>query len=346
MNLSESDGLARHAEQVFSPLDERLALTPYVQTTRRLERVVCEVGVRLPYAQTATVLQEVLNVTVPGKQVARIVDRQGQRAIAWRDDELEALWNAPSRLGQPSAGPAVLYIAADGSWVNSRERLAMEGKVGLVHQGPEQIGQNRMRLREATYVTTFQGSDRLGQELYLEAERQGLEQAETVVLLGDGATWIRTLHPEHFYDAIYVLDWFHLGREIRKAFRPAKAELGPDYVAACRLTLRDLLWFGEVDWALERLIRWRGRLKSAEARDALTDLMRYIRTNRDGMRYADLYDQGLHVGSGPIEKAADLIINRRCELRGMTWHRDTADGLCNLRAIRFNGDARWAAFWN
>jgi len=317
-----------------------------VQTTRRLERLVCEVGVRLPYEQSATVLKALVQVSLPGKQVARIVERHGQRAIEWRDEELAALWNAPSPLGRPPAGPAVLYIEADGSWVNSRERLTMEGKVGLVHQGPERVGENRMRLREATYVTTFQGSDRLGQELYLEAERQGLEHAELVILLGDGANWIRTLHQEHFYDALYVLDWFHLGREIRKAFRPAKTELGPDYVAACRMTLRDLLWWGEVDWALERLARWRGRLAGAEARDALSDLMRYIRTNRDGIGYADLEEQGLHVGSGPIEKAADLIINRRCELRGMTWYRDTADGLCNLRTIRFNGDARWADFWN
>ncbi len=341
-----NDGLVQTAEQAFFPLDERLGLTPYVRTTKRLEQFVCEVGVRLPYEQSAAVLASLVNVTISGKQVTRIVDRHGQRAIEWRDDELDALWNAPSPLGLPPAGPTVLYIEADGSWVNSRERLTMEGKVGLIHQGPERVGKTRMRLRAATYVTTFQGSARLGQELYLEAERQGLEQAETVILLGDGANWIRTLHQEHFYDAIYVLDWFHLGREIRKAFRLAKAELGPDYVAVCRITLRDLLWYGDVDWALDRLARWRGRLKGAEAREALTDLMRYIRTNRDGMCYADLYEQGLHVGSGPIEKAADLVINRRCELRGMTWYRDTADGLCNLRAMRLNGDARWAAFWN
>ncbi len=87
-----------------------------MQTTQRLERFVCEVGVRLPYEQSAAVLANVVNVTISGKQVARIVDRHGHRAIAWRDDELDALWNAPSPLGRPAAGPAVLYIEADGSW--------------------------------------------------------------------------------------------------------------------------------------------------------------------------------------------------------------------------------------
>jgi hypothetical protein len=52
------------------PLDERLGLTPYVQTTKRQERFVCEVGVRLPYSQSEVVLQVLVNVSVPRKQVA------------------------------------------------------------------------------------------------------------------------------------------------------------------------------------------------------------------------------------------------------------------------------------
>jgi hypothetical protein len=261
-----------------------------------------------------------------------------------REEALEEAWDKPEPVGKPPDGPEVLYIEADGAWINSRERLKVEGKVGLVHQGPEPVGAERMRLRQATYVVTFAGSDRLGKELYLEADAQGLEQAQRVILLGDGANWIRTLHQEHFYDATYVLDWFHLGRAVNDALRPAKADLGADYIAAQRLTLRDLLWFGEVDLALDRLGKLRGKLKGGGARDAITDLMRFIRNQRDGIAYADLDEQGIHVGSGPIEKAADLIINRRCELRGMSWYHDTADGICNLRAIRFN--QRWREFWN
>jgi hypothetical protein len=152
------------------------------------------------------------------------------------------------------------------------------------------------------------------------------------------------MHQEHFYDATYVLDWFHLGRAVNAALRPAQVELGPDSSAAQRLTLRDLLWFGEVDLALDRLSKLRGKLKGGSPRDAITGLMRFIRNQRDGIHYADLDAQGLHVGSGPIEKAADLIINRRCELRGMTWYHDTADGICHLRTIRFN--QRWREFWH
>jgi hypothetical protein len=311
-----------------------------------LERCVVEVGMRLPYDQTAEVLGELLRVQIAGRQAERIVDRHGRRAITRRDAELEEAWQSPSPIGRQGEGPEVLYIEADGSYVNSREGRRAEGKVGLVHQGPQWIGRTRMQLRSAIYVTSFQGSERLGEELYLEADRQGLEQARRVVLLGDGARWIRDLQQTHFFDALYILDWFHLRRELRRALRRAAAELGSDYMAVVHMTLRDLLWFGEVDLALERLDRLRGRLAGGDARDALLSFKRYVRNNRDGIGYADLHEQGIHVGSGPVEKAADLVINRRCELRGMSWYRDTADGICNLRALRFNGRSRWVAFWD
>ena len=88
----------------------------------------------------------------------------GQRAIEQRSAEVQAAWQAPTAIGKPLPGPEVLYIEADGAWVNSRERLHMEGKVGLVHQGPEPVGRNRMQLRSALYVTTFEESERLGEE--------------------------------------------------------------------------------------------------------------------------------------------------------------------------------------
>jgi hypothetical protein len=53
-DLSGSDGFVRDAEPAVFPLDERLEIEPYRQTTRRLERLVCEMGIRLPFAPVAS----------------------------------------------------------------------------------------------------------------------------------------------------------------------------------------------------------------------------------------------------------------------------------------------------
>lgn len=330
----------------FSPLDQRLKIKPYRQISGGLEQVVCELGIRLPYRQVSQVIRELLKVKVSNRTVKDIVDRQGKRAIAARDEEVTAAWQALEPVGRQEPGPEVLYIEADGAWIHSRETLKMEGKVGLVHQGPERVGKERMKLKSPVYVCSFEGSERLGQELYLEADKQGLERAGRVIFLSDGDHSLREIYQTHFHDARYVLDWFHLRRNLVRALRPARAELDSDYLAVCYMTLKDLLWFGEIELVIKRLERLRGMLHLATSRDAITDFKRYVINQQDGIGYADLYAQGIHVGSGPIEKAADLIVNRRCELRGMSWYRHTADGLCNLRTLYLNGNAGWNSFWD
>jgi hypothetical protein len=40
-----------------------------------------------------------------------------------------------------------------------------------------------------------------------------------VILLGDGARWIREVRRQCFRDAIYILDWYHLHRKVCRALR-------------------------------------------------------------------------------------------------------------------------------
>lgn len=178
--------------------------------------------------QAATVVRELCQIPMTGKQVSRIIQRRGEQAIARRKAEIEQVWRAPVPVGRQPEGPEVLYIEADGAWINSRERLKMEGKVGLVHQGPIEVSPKRMKLRSPVYVTTFQGSERLGEELYLEADRQGLEQAQLVIFLSDGDRALRNIQQTHFYDALYVLDWFHLRRNLRRALQGYEVERGAE----------------------------------------------------------------------------------------------------------------------
>lgn len=273
----------RTAEAVFFPLDRRLRIEKYRSTTTRLERLICDIGLRLPYEQTSELVAETLRVRVSARQVEHVVDRHGQRAIQQRDAEVEAAWAAPEPTGRQPEGPDILYIEADGAWINSREGLKMEGKVGIVHQGPVKVGKNRMKLKSAVYVCSFQGSERLGQELYLEADRQGLERAKRLVFLSDGDRSLREICQTHFFDALYVLDWFHLRRNLYKALRGYRAERGGDLAAVAYMTLKDLFWHGEIDLALERLDRLRGQLYGARARDDITDFKRFV---QNGGRYS------------------------------------------------------------
>jgi len=55
-----------------------------------------------------------------------------------------------------------------------------------------------------SYVGAIEGPDTFGPRLYAEALRRGLEKAQKVCVMGDGAPWIWNLAEEHFYGAIQI----------------------------------------------------------------------------------------------------------------------------------------------
>ena len=55
--------------------------------------------------------------------------------------------------------------------------------------------------------------------------------------------------------------------------------------------------------------------------------------------------EGYPVGSGSVEKAVDIVINRRVRCRrGMRWWRDNADSVVALRTLMLNDD--WDILWS
>lgn len=97
--------------------------------------------------------------------------------------------------------------------------------------------------------------------------------------------------------------------------------------------LCDALWHGQVATAL-RLVR--EQLPGAPGRALAT----YLRTQQAWIVDADaLQADGEVVGSGMVEKAVDLVINRRLKgRRGMRWWRANAEAVVTLRTRQLNQD--------
>jgi len=53
-----------------------------------------------------------------------------------------------------------------------------------------------------TYVGAIETAEEFGWRIHGEAERRGLRRAERVIVLVDGARWIRNLADEHFPGSI------------------------------------------------------------------------------------------------------------------------------------------------
>jgi hypothetical protein len=251
--------------------------------------------------------------------------------------EREALLAGPL----PTAGgPDLLLVGMDGGWVPSRQQKGgMEGKVAVVATEVEDIGRGRRRLSRRRYVATFGHSQRLGALAYAAAYGLGGEEATRQQVLGDGAGWIKTQADLHFPRALKSLDWGHVERVVHKAIRAAlPGNAKRVQRKALHASLPEQLWLGDVEGAIGVLAGLRPP-GEGETIAALEGAIGYLEGQRAWLgSYAHWQEEGYAVGSGLVERAVALVINRRMKKQGMRWCGQNADGVVALRTCRLNAD--------
>lgn len=315
-------------------------------------RVACRLLKRLSGAQISAEEMRLL-ANAHGKQRAQQQQEEAERICAGTAEQAEASEQAKS--SEP------MVVGVDGGWVCSREqRGGMEGKVGVVSAhmqdlpmpvysttfswsqrgGPRKPPRQRHRLTQRRYVATFAPSKQLGLLAKAAAKSLGEDGSRPSVVLADGANWIKKEQACHFPHATCILDWAHLWREVRAAIQAAaRAKSLSQNARDYQLYLhRSWLWKGGVDQALEGL-RTLAKDLPTEALKPLKEAMRYLENQRGWIgSYEDWRKQGYPVGSGMIERAVSLVINRRMKKRGMRWKRVNGTAIVALRTDLLNED--------
>jgi hypothetical protein len=231
-----------------------------------------------------------------------------------------------------------MLVGLDGGWVCSRDqRGGMEGKVAVVCSQVEDLPmptysstfswsergtprhppRQRHRLARRRYVATFASSAQLGHQAAAAARTVSEDARRPVVVVADGANWIKTEQGRHFPHATCMLDWAHLWREVSHAIRAAaRAKLLAERERDYQLFLhRFWLWHGGVDQAVQGL-RTLATGLAAEPRQIIEKAIRYVEHQRAWIgSYEDWRTLGYPVGSGMIERAVALVINRRMKKR-------------------------------
>ena len=101
---------------------------------------------------------------------------------------------------------------------------------------------------------------------------------------------------------------------------------------------RSWLWHGNVDQALQGLHDL-GQGLDAEPGEAIHKAITYLEHQRPWIgSYEHWRKLGYPVGSGMIERAVSLVINRRMKKRGMRWCRPNATAVVALRTDLLNDD--------
>lgn len=198
-------------------------------------------------------------------------------------------------------------------------------------------------------VLTSQGTrylsgtgDGLLNQLWMLLFLLGAGRHRSVLLIADGARWIRSFFQERLSEASktqMILDWYHLakkGRLLASMICRGKVPKGK-FLAF----LFYHLWRGDVDEAVQFLHGYREQAKNLEKLDELTN---YLKARKPFIPdYQARRRQRQYIGSGHVEKANDLIVARRQKRKGMHWSLETSDSLAALKTLMLNQG--WDLYW-
>ena len=141
---------------------------------------------------------------------------KGRLLEAARQADAEAIFGAHrERRGRPRRGGTV-WVSADGTMVRDRASGSeLEVKIGLVFDGARRVGRSRRVLTGRTLDAGTESWTAFAERFTALCTRLGVDEADRICFVSDGATAIRWIRERAFPSPIELLDWYHLVEALR-----------------------------------------------------------------------------------------------------------------------------------
>jgi hypothetical protein len=311
-----------------------------------LRRMMARAGAKSTFKEARDDLKIYAGLHVSAKDVERVAETIGEDVQRWTKLERDTLLEQTPVPAEKASIP-ILYIELDGTGVPMipRELKGRKGKQadGSAKTREVKLGcvftqtttdENGYPVRDpdsTTFVGAIEGTEDFGWRLYAEALRRGLLQAERVVVVGDGAEWIRNLVEMHFPEAHLIIDLYHAREHVSDLCKLLWPH-DPERMEQQRAQWWDLLDQDGVETLVAQALQCLPTTAS-ESQKKVRREINYLQKNKDRMRYASYRTQGLFVGSGVIEAACKSLIGQRLKQSGMKWSLRGANAIISLRCM-------------
>ena len=202
-----------------------------------------------------------------------------------------------------------------------------------------------------TYVATMGDTQAFGRLVRLEAERRGLRQAATVLVMGDAGNWIDPLNERERLADQRIVDYYHASEHLHEAGRAAWGRETPE-AAGLAERLEDHLWNGQREEMIAVLQEHAKRLGPPRASDGadhprrvLANNVGYFQAHQRQMDYPRYRAKGWPIGSRVAESGVKLF-NKRVKGTEQFWNPPQVESILSLRALWLSQDGRWSRYWN
>lgn len=335
----------------FFPLDQQLKLVNHGWSPETIRQMV-SLGVQIPsYERAASSFEQLTKIPISKSGLQQLVNEYGGRLVEIQEQEARAMVSLPEGVNEGEAWRAIpepdseeMAVAMDGGMVHIRGEGWKEVKivaVSAVEVGNEASQEPTVSLRQSSYRAGLWDAARFAHHQWAEGCRRGLEKAQRVVCVSDGASWIWAIVAMCYAPrCIEVLDWWHAVQKVWElAFSFWEQGSQPSHDWATEQKSR--LWMGDLRQV------FRGLRQLCPRGEPLPDKVRlgigYLFHHRRRMRYAAFRQAGCPIGSGTAESACKVVVQERMKQAGMRWSRPGAQAMLALRSVLLS--KRWHEVW-
>ena len=344
-----------NCKRIRYPGDEALDI---VDTSRSpgLRRQTARLGAKESFGEVVKDLRELAGIEISRKDAERVSEAMGEAMEQW-----DAVQRRRVRTMEPPTPDSpksidTLYIEFDGTGVPmTKEEVAgrkgkqkdgsaktREAKLGCVFTQTtfDERGRPIRDPASTSFTGAIESAAVFGWRIYAEAVRRGFYEAKRVIILTDGAEWIKGIAETHFPGATHIIDLYHVREHLVNLCR----QLFDRNIK--QLNRYKDRWWDDLDKGnVEKIIHEaQGKLPKdpTAAKDARKEIA-YLEKNKERMRYSEFRAQGLFLGSGVIEAGCKSIIGQRLKQSGMEWSVRGANAIITLRCME--ASRRTEEYW-
>ncbi len=297
----------------------------------------------IPFARAADLLKEVLPVgdslnpeTIRSHlQVTaeRIEQELGEERQLNRFEGSEEEWEQ-----QPLPDDGPITVGIDGGYVRAAHKqgwfevIAGKSVVAFRREDEGEVPSAKC----FGFVQTY--DDKPRRRLWELMKSQGMQENQQVVFMSDGGENVRRVQEYLHPFSEHLIDWFHITMRLTVLQQQIKAlqEERPQTCAEASKQLesvKHLLWHGNTEEALERLVNLLMELSLIQAHSAaaekvaegLTEFETYIGNNQEFIpNFGERRRQGETISTAFVESTINQVVSTRSSTT--TWRRHSADG--------------------
>jgi len=338
LNWNENMGFAQNVGRGFSPLDEELKLLSGTLTPYGHENLVRLSG-WMPFEKAVELFEDFMGIRVSKIVSQRYTEEAGAIYEQLQNKEVQRL---QKKMPRAKAKPKKLQISADGAMVPLLHGTWAEVRtlvIGDVQLPVQEKGEMVIHTRNLSYFSRKVSSQEFERLCLAEMHRRGVENAQEVAAVMDGAEWEQSFTDYHCPQAVRILDFAHAAEHVNQIGEFLNGEHTPENKAWLGNRLHQLKHEGPHRLLLE----FQKLQRKHPAAQPISGNLAYLKKREQQMQYPVFQSQGWPIGSGIVESGNKLVVEARLKGSGMHWAERHVNPMLAIRNILCSD--RWKEEW-